>query len=209
MNLNESEGPHTSTQESAEENERLVQAIAGGDREAERAFVMRYMRPIRAMLLARSRDPELAADLRQDVMIEAIGALRRGQLREPAKLTPFVVAITRNVLNGHYRSASRQPQSVELPEDIPDVSSAFDVAEEQERAKLAEDAISSLELTDKTILQLTLLDGLKPGVIARRLNMNPEVVRQRKTRAIRRVTEFIRRQSQTPVSGDSNVGKIK
>jgi len=204
--LDEIGGRHSPTQETAQENEHLVRAIADGDREAERAFVMRYMRPIRAMLLARSRNPDLAADLRQDVMIEAICALRRGQLREPAKLTPFVIAITRNVLNSYFRTTVRQPESVELPDDLPDLSCATEAAEEQERETQALQAISSLDPTDRSILQMTLVDGLKPGVIAHRLNLNPDVVRQRKLRAIRRVTDLLRRQSQTEKSGHINPG---
>jgi len=199
-------GSDSSPLEAAQENERLVRAIAAGDSEAERAFVMRYMRPIRAMLLARSRNPDLAADLRQDVLIEAICALRRGQLREPAKLTPFVIAIARNVLNNHFRTTGRQPESVELPDDLPDLSSANEAQEEQEREALAMQAISSLDPTDRSILQMTLVDGLKPGVIANRLNLNPDVVRQRKLRAIRRVTDLLRRQSQTEQSGHINLG---
>jgi len=37
-------------------------------------------------------------------MIEALCALRRGQLRDPAKLTQFVIAIARNVLNNHFEA---------------------------------------------------------------------------------------------------------
>jgi len=202
----ESNGRDASARESAQENERLVQAIAEGDREAEHAFAVRYMRPVRAMLLARSRNPELAADLRQDVLIEAICALRRGQLREPAKLTPFVIAIARNVLNSHFRSAGRQPESVELPGDLPDLSSASETKEEQDREAQAMKAISSLDPMDRTILQMTLVDGLKPGVIAKRLGLNPDVVRQRKLRGIRRVTDLLRHQSQTGQSGHINLG---
>lgn len=204
--LEESGGRDSSARELAQGNEHLVQAIAGGDREAEHAFAMRYMRPVRAMLLARSRNPDLAADLRQEVLMEAICALRRGQLREPAKLTPFVIAITRNVLNSHFRTAGRQPESVELPDDLPDLSSANEAAEEQERETQAMQAISSLDALDRTILQMTLVDGLKPGVIAMRLNLNPDVVRQRKLRAIRRVTDLLRRQSQTGQSGHIKLG---
>ena len=80
-------GKSSLTQEPAQENERLVRAIVGGDREAEHTFAQRYLRPVKAMLLARSRNPDLTADLVQEVMIEAICALRRGQLREPAKLS--------------------------------------------------------------------------------------------------------------------------
>jgi len=207
--LEETGGRDSSTQETAQENEQLVRAIAAGDREAERAFVTRYMRPVRAMLLARSRNPDLAADLRQDVMIEAICALRRGQLREPAKLTPFVIAIARNILNSHFRTTSRQPESVELPDDLPDLSCANEAAEEQEREAQALQAISSLDPTDRSILQMTLVDRLKPGAIASRLKLNPDVVRQRKLRAIRRVTDLLRRQSQIEKPDHINPGSSK
>jgi RNA polymerase sigma factor (sigma-70 family) len=183
--------------EAAREKEQLVAAIVGGDREAERAFAQRYLGPVRAMLLARSRNPDLAGDLVQDVMIEAICALRRGQLRDPQKLSSFVIAIARNVLNSHFRGEIRRPASLELPDNLPDLTSNIGQVEEQERETLALRAIASLEPLDKSILQMTLIDGLKPGVIAERLRLNPEVVRQRKLRATRRVIEFVRRQSQT------------
>jgi RNA polymerase sigma factor (sigma-70 family) len=183
--------------EAAQENERLVRAIVGGDREAEQAFAQRYLRPVKAMLLARSRNPDLAADLLQDVMIEALCALRRGQLREPAKLSSFVIAIARNLLNSHYRGAVRRPESLELPDSLPDLSSQKDAVEEMERERLAMSAIASLEPLDRSILQMTLVDGLKPGVIAVRLRLSSDVVRQRKVRATRRVMEFVQRKSQT------------
>jgi DNA-directed RNA polymerase specialized sigma24 family protein len=95
--------------EKALERERLVLAIASGDRKAEEIFVRQYLPRVKAMLLARTRDPDLAADLQQDVMIEAICALRRGQLREVAKLSSFVLGIARNLLNSHFKNAARQP----------------------------------------------------------------------------------------------------
>jgi RNA polymerase sigma-70 factor (ECF subfamily) len=182
--------------ESGSENERLVAAILGGDRDAERAFVLRFMRPVKAMLLARSRNPDVTADLQQDVMIEAICALRKGQLREPEKLSSFVIAIARNVLNNYFRGTTRRPESLELPDDLPDLSSNAEQVEDQERETLAMRAIAGLEPLDRSILQMTLVDGLKPGAIAERLGMNPDVVRQRKLRATRRVIDFVRRSSQ-------------
>jgi RNA polymerase sigma-70 factor (ECF subfamily) len=208
MSAEPSDKPSSLTQEAAEENERLVRAIVDGDREAEQAFAARYLRPVKAMLLARSRNADTTADLVQDVMIEAICALRRGQLREPAKLSSFVIAIARNRLNNYYRSSSRNPEPLEFPDSLPDLNSSEDKVEEQERENLALEAISSLEPLDKTILQLTLVDGLKPGIIAQRLGLNPDVVRQRKLRATRRVIDFVRRQSQTGMSDHTVVGKV-
>lgn len=207
MSVDDSDKPGSLTQEAARENARLVRAIVDGDREAERAFAARYLRPVRTMLLARSRNPDLTADLLQDAMIEAICALRRGQLREPAKLTPFVIAIARNVLNNHYRTSVRRPESLELPDDLPDLSSATNRVEEQERETLAMHAISSLDAVDRTILQMTLVDGLKPGVIAQRMRLSPDVVRQRKLRATRRVIDFVGRQSQTNPPDHFNTGR--
>lgn len=177
------------------ESVRLAKAIAAGDSEAEREFVARYTRPLRHMLLARVRDADLAADLKQDILIEAICALRRGQLLDLEKLTPFVLGIARNCVNGHFRSQRRAP-SVELPDDLADLSRHAEAAEDHDRENRAMRAIQTLEPTDRMILQLTLVDGLKPGVIAEKLRLNPEVVRQRKLRATRRVIEFIRTESQ-------------
>jgi len=197
-------GAVSSGHEAAQENERLVSSMLAGEPQAEHDFALRYMRPVKAMLLARSRNSDVAADLLQDVMIEALCALRRGQLRDPAKLTQFVIAIARNMLNNHFRGEVRRPESLELPDNLPDLSFPEEKGEQQDRENLALKAIASLEPLDRKILQMTLVDGLKPGVIAERLRLNPDVVRQRKLRATRRVIDFVRSPSQT----DSNVHSI-
>ena len=74
-----SEAPASPLSESA----RLVKGIAAGDQEAERQFAVRYMPPVKAMLMSRLRDADLAGDLKQDVMIEALCALRKSQIQDP------------------------------------------------------------------------------------------------------------------------------
>jgi RNA polymerase sigma factor (sigma-70 family) len=178
------------------ENVSLVNAIAAGDRDAEQVFVSRFQPRVRAMLQARTRNSDHVADLLQDVLIESICALRRGQVREPSKLTAFVLGIARNLLNGHFRGAARQPEPLEFPDQLPDLSSAGLQLEDQNRQAIALRAISSLDLVDRTILQMTLVEGLKPGAIAQRLELSSDVVRQRKLRATRKVVDFVRGQSQ-------------
>ncbi len=182
--------------EMVQEQERLVLAIASGDSEAEQSFVLQYLPKVRAMLLARTRNPEVAADLQQDVMIEAICALRRGQLREAAKLSAFVLGIARNLLNNYFQNANRQPVSLESPDDLPYLAAVTDTIAEQQEQSLARRAISTLGPVDQSILRLTLVEGLKPGVIAERLGLSPDVVRQRKVRAIRKVVDFVSKLSQ-------------
>jgi RNA polymerase sigma factor (sigma-70 family) len=183
-----------------EESVGLVEGIARGDRAAEATFVQRYLPKVRALLLARSRNPDLTADLQQEVMIESLCALRRGQLREASKLASFVIGIARNLLNNYFRSQKRQPECEEFAEEIY-LPVAEQEHEDMDRRELAARAIDSLDMIDRRILTMTLVDGFKPGLIAERLGLKPDVVRQRKVRATRRVTEIVRQLSQ-------NSGKV-
>jgi RNA polymerase sigma-70 factor (ECF subfamily) len=179
------------------ETEQLVSAIASGDREAEQRFVSIYLPSVKVMLRARTRNAEIAADLLQDVMIEAICALRRGQLREAEKLPAFVLGIARNLLNNHFKGIARQPVSLESPDEVIDLNDATEAIAERQEHDLVRRAISALDPTDQSILQLTLAEGLKPGAIAERLSLNPDVVRQRKVRATRKLVDFVSRLSQS------------
>jgi RNA polymerase sigma-70 factor (ECF subfamily) len=194
-----SESAELLAEQAALENARLVAAIAAGNRDAEREFVERFHRRVKAMLTARTRNADAAADLLQDVMVESICALRKGQLREPAKLAAFVLGIARNLVRGHFRGLARQHESLELPDLVPDLSRSA-VEFEERREDSAMQAIASLEVLDRTILHLTLVDGLKPGAIAERLRMSSDVVRQRKLRATRKIIDLVRLQSQRPPS---------
>jgi RNA polymerase sigma factor (sigma-70 family) len=186
--------------DTVEESERLVLAIASGDREAEQRLVSLYLPKVRLVLKFRTRNAEYAADLLQDVMMEAICALRNGQLREPAKLPAFILGIARNLLNDHFRKTARQPASLESPDELVDLTDATEAIAEQQRHELVRRAISVMEPTDQSILQMTLAEGLKPGVIAARLGINPDVVRQRKLRATRKLVDFVSRLSQKRVA---------
>jgi len=190
------------------EDAALVAAIAAGSRESESVFVARYLPKVRTLLIVRSRNPDLALDLQQDVMIEALCALRKGQLRDAERLPAFVAGIARNVLNSHFRGQSRLPLHEELPEEIADTieENPLDSEAAEERRQIAQRAIASLNDVDRSILQMTLVDSLKPGVIAERLGLNPDVVRQRKLRATRRVMEIVRELSQSGNASHRDTG---
>lgn len=193
-------------EQAARESSDLALAIAAGSREVEQEFVARYLPKIRTMLQARVRHEDVADDIVQEVMLKTICALRSGQLRNPAKLTPFVLAVARNVLIDHYRGAARQPESLEDPDNLPDLRQEEIQAEEQERESQAMTAIASLDTVDNAILRLTLVEGLSPRFIAKRLGLSSDVVRQRKVRATRRVMEIVGALSQNRFANDSIAG---
>jgi RNA polymerase sigma factor (sigma-70 family) len=98
--------------------------------------------------------------------------------------------------NGYLRQRlvrQREQALVDEPAFQPD-----DPVEAAERAHLLRRALSGIGETDREILRLTLVEGEKPGAIAARLRMAPDVVRQRKSRAIKQVATAVARQSGTP-----------
>ena len=126
-------------------------------------------------------------------MLAAWRAIRNGQLRDPERLAPFVHGIARNVANNHIRVRAAAPSLEPLSEAnepiaAPDQESAA-------RRTLVAAALRHLGPEDRRVLVLTLVHGLNPRDIAARLGLGAEVVRTRKTRALKRVIEIIGRMS--------------
>jgi len=142
------------------------------------------------MAMSRTRDRDAARELMDDVLMAVIGALRRGGVRNPARLNGFVRGTAINVIKAYVRSARRAPTTVPLdPEVVGD--DPTDGYERQDRGALARRAIALLDPRDRRILQMSLVEGLKPGEIASRLGISSVLVRQRKCRALRAIVVYL------------------
>jgi RNA polymerase sigma factor (sigma-70 family) len=175
---------------SAEQQISLAERIVEGDREAENELVRYFSPRILAMLCARTRDREASRDLLHDVLITVLRALRNRQLRQFDRLAAFVQGITRNTAQSYARGRFLREQP--LAEEPP-AAGRGDAVEESQRAELVRMALEELEPMDREILLRTLVEGQKSGLIARALGMDSVVVRQRKSRATRKVAEYIRK----------------
>jgi RNA polymerase sigma-70 factor, ECF subfamily len=170
--------------------EKLVERVAQGDRAAE-AQLAEYLAPrLRVMMRAKTRDAELSRDLTQDAVIEVLKALRRGQLREPGRLIAFVHGVARNVANNYVRTR-RDDTGHEPLSDL--LAQPLDEADAHERRDLVTRGLAQISPSDREILDLILVEGLKPGEIAARMGLAPEVVRTRKSRALKRVLTALQR----------------
>lgn len=177
-----------------EQQRLLAERIRACDRSAEEELVHLFSARIAVMARTRLRDAEAARDITQDVLFTVIRALRQGQLREAERLSGFVYGTARNLINNHLRSRTRLPVEHPLDDDVL-AQHMPDLVEDAERDALVKQALNDLEKTSRTILLMTLVDDLKPGEIAARLGLSPEVVRARKSRALRQVAEHVRRLS--------------
>ena len=172
----------------------LAERIRAGDSSAEDELVRVFRQNVFIMLLARTRNPEDARELTQDVMFSVLRALRDGRVREVEKLAAFVHGTARNVGNNFLRCHSQRPDDVPISSEMLLVDPA-DQVEISDRLSLVHRALERLDLADRRILLMTLVEGLKPGEIASKLSLNPETVRKRKSRALKQVIELIRKMS--------------
>jgi RNA polymerase sigma-70 factor (ECF subfamily) len=86
----------------------LCARIRRGSREAEAEMVRRYGAGLLYLLKRRTRDAELAADLRQDTLRVAIEKLRSSTLEEPARLAAYLRGVALNLLIAQRRKDVRR-----------------------------------------------------------------------------------------------------
>ncbi|MEP6917039.1 MAG: RNA polymerase sigma factor [Acidobacteriota bacterium] len=179
----------------------LVARVAAGDRGAESLLVEHFVPRIKAMAVARTRNRELARDLTQETLIAVLKAARNGQVKDPNRIAAFVHGVARNIINNHLRRERDHPEA-QFDEDAHgEVAAAVVAADdhaEQERTRILGRALAVLSTADRQVLLLTLVDGLKPGEIATRTGVSSEVIRTRKSRALKRVLGEISLLSRNP-----------
>jgi RNA polymerase sigma-70 factor (ECF subfamily) len=186
------------------EQAQLAERIRAGDSVAETELVRRYHPRILAALIGQTRDREASRDLAQDVLITTLRAVRSGKVNDPEKLGLFVLGIARIVAKNHIRRRiDRQAREETLPADLIDRLSGplgQARADEAARERSVRAALDALPQADRDIVLLT-LDGRKPREIAAALQLSPDVVRQRKFRAIQKIAASLGTLSQTGGSG--------
>ena len=83
-----------------------------------------------------------------------------------------------------------------LSEDLAQTSSIARL-EDAERVRLVHQALERLGQEDRKILWMTLVEGRNSGEIAVALGLSSEVVRTRKLRATRKVSDLVKKMSRT------------
>jgi len=180
-----------------EEQRSLAARLAVGDADAETMLLRLFWDRVRVMMRVRAGDPEAARDLAQDAMLAVWQALRAGQLRDPGRLAAFVHGIARNIANNYVRQRGRQPPAEPLPPDLADRAAA-DAVQDAERDRALQTALATVEPIDRRILQLTLVEGMKPREIGVVVGLSAENVRTRKSRALKKVIESVRGVTRSP-----------
>jgi RNA polymerase sigma-70 factor (ECF subfamily) len=125
----------------------LASRIATGDRSAEEEMVRRYSRGVFMLLRHATGDHPLAEDLHQETFRICLDKIRRGELREPEKLSGFICNVARNLVVESFRRASRFGKRVGMEAAeavVDDKSSQFNRLLAEERAKIVRRVLDEL-----------------------------------------------------------------
>jgi RNA polymerase sigma-70 factor (ECF subfamily) len=125
----------------------LVARIVAGERDAEDELIRRYSRGVSTLLRRIAGDPSVAEDLHQETFRICIDKIRRGELREPEKLSAFMCSVARNLAIEHFRQVSRRPgDAASEPAELLADSSPSALAQllQKEKAAVVRQVLSEL-----------------------------------------------------------------
>ncbi|MFO7571813.1 MAG: sigma-70 family RNA polymerase sigma factor [Gaiellaceae bacterium] len=176
------------------EDAALVARVAGGDADALRILYERFGRIVYAFALRHTRDPGLAEECTQDAFVVL---WRRADAFDPAraKLTTWLLVVTRNKAIELLRARSRRPVAVDdvdyesiLEDTGPGPS---EVAEESDLSQRVAEALAELPAEQREVVSLAYFDGLTHDEIARVIGIPLGTVKGRMRLALERLRGLV------------------
>lgn len=127
----------------------LVRRIMAGDAPAEEELVRRYKDGISIIIARIAQSPPVREDIFQETFKKALEKIRRGDVREPERLSGFICAIARNLAVDFARSARHSAKTSDTPDAEQLADSAPDQFEQlwrKEKADLARQVLNELKV---------------------------------------------------------------
>jgi RNA polymerase sigma factor (sigma-70 family) len=152
------------------EDPEVVAAIVAGDPAGLAEAYDRYAMPLYSYCRSRLREPADAADAVQDTFLVATAKLR--DLRDPAKLRPWLYAVARNECVRRLRAGaalSALDEAGDVPSQAADIGAA---AERAELQQLVRAAIDGLNPGERDVIELSLVAELDGDELAAALGVS-------------------------------------
>ena len=143
-----------------------------------------------------------------EVFIVALRTGHRVQPHPDAGLRPWLLAVANNLLRRHARAravAGRAYRRLRLErEELPDIAeSVAETSADAYYLAILRDVLSALPVSDRELIQLCVLQGIAPGVVADITGIRPATVRSRLSRALARARRAVERDEKS-LAGSSD-----
>ncbi|MBV8145971.1 MAG: sigma-70 family RNA polymerase sigma factor [Gammaproteobacteria bacterium] len=158
------------------------------------AAVYRDYPGLRALILRRVRDPEVAADILQDAAVTTLEKLRSGEIAHPENLGGYLYRVALNHLRNHRRKDRSALSSAEALEDLaaPGHDTGCETLGERQWAIAARRMLEAMPVArDREILIRLYLNDEDRETICRELQLSEEHFNRVIFRARNRFRELI------------------
>ena len=152
-----------------------------GERAAFEELVRRWAGSLHGYALKLSNDPELAADLTQEVWLRVLQGL--GKLGDVARFRSWLFGIAHRTFMDRLRSRYAVPEQTPVDWDALAATDNGDGDDEHERLQALTTGLQSLPLVEREVLVLFYLDDLSLADIAAALGIPAGTVKSRLFRA--------------------------
>ncbi len=170
----------------------LTHRMLAGEEAAFETFFEGSFPPLYRFSLSRLRNGDLAREVAQTAICNAITNLRK--YRGDAPLSAWLFTICRNEISAHFRRRSRRPEPVELLEESPAIRQAMEALttgsdgpdralHRKELAAQIHGILDALPPRYGQVLEWKYIEGLSVREMASRLELGPKAAESLLTRA--------------------------
>jgi RNA polymerase sigma-70 factor (ECF subfamily) len=169
----------------------LIERLRAGDHGAADAVFARYYPRVLSYLTRMARRRDVAEDLLQETFLRLIRHAPR--LAEDTRIEIWLLTVARNLCRSHFRSASHERIGIAKLEQLGParVDSPHETLEGQELHARLERALGELSFEHREVLVLLVVEGLAQDSVATLLNVSPQALRQRYSRARKQLAEHL------------------
>jgi RNA polymerase sigma-70 factor, ECF subfamily len=114
----------------------FVSRIMAGDRQAEAELIDSYGRGVRIIIRRAGGDATIIDDLSQETFRIVLEKIRRGDIREPERLSGFIRGVAKNLVIEHFRRVARQESLTDTEDITPSAPNQLERLLQKEKAGL-------------------------------------------------------------------------
>lgn len=186
----------------------LVERIKAGDKEAMERLYATFSKGVR-YYLSRQLGPQEIEDKIHDTFLVVLGAIQRGELREPDRLMGFTRTIVRRLVASHIDrvvEARREHTAIDEESPVPDtrINPEGDALRRQ-KVQIMEEVLQSISNRDREILTRFYLYEQSQEQICQEMGLTDTQFRLLKSRAKARFAEQGKRRIETPNTSENKI----
>ena len=186
----------------------LVESIRAGDQDAMARLYETFGRGVR-YYLSRQLGAQDIDDKVHDTFLVVLGAIQRGELREPERLMGFVRTVVRRLVATHIdRLVEERRERTEVDDGTLLADSRMDPERDtlrRQRVEIMEQVLHAISRRDREILTRFYLYEQSQEQICREMGLNDTQFRLLKSRAKARFAELGKRRVEKANTSDNNI----